>query len=489
MDITQILARIFRKPLPGLTCVICVRKRKFVIFDKEIKPCEWLTIPYLKGKPWTMTYIGPLIFLALLIVTVTLFARNIGKIVRNIRLGQDINLSDNPRARWQQMALFALGQRQMFNRPVSGIMHLFVYVGFVLINIEIVEIIIDGLTGSHRVFEPYIGAAYNEFISFFEILAFTVLLGCVVFLIRRNLLHIKRFETREMTRWPKLDANIILWAEIVLMIAILVMNGSDLALQRQGHPHYPQTGTFLISGLIAPLFSGMTTGNLVILERTAWWAHIVGIFAFLNYIPYSKHLHIFLAFPNTYFAPLEKKGKIRNMPAVQAEVQSMLFETNDSDQDPPERFGAKDAPDLHWKNILDAYACTECGRCTDACPANMTGKLLSPRKIMMDTRDRMEELGSQMNGSQSLPDDGKSLLGDYITNEELNACTTCNACVEACPVSINPLDIIMQMRRYNSMEAANTPSQWNNMFNNVENNASPWAYPAEDRMNWADDNA
>jgi heterodisulfide reductase subunit C len=431
--------------------------------------------------------VGPLVFIVLLVAASGFFAWNISKIVRNIRLGQDVDMTDNPRARWKQMALFALGQKGMFTRPVSGILHLLVYVGFVLINIEIVEIIIDGLTGSHRIFYPYIGAAYNEFISFFEILVFAVLFGVIVFLIRRNMMNIKRFQSRELTRWPKLDANIILWAEVVLMIAILVMNGTDLALQQKGHPDYPQTGSFLISGMIAPLFSGMSTEGLVILERSAWWAHIVGIFAFLNYIPYSKHLHIFLAFPNTYFAPLEPKGKVSNMPAVSEEVKSMLFETAGSDQEPPDRFGAKDATDLSWKNIMDAYSCTECGRCSDACPANMTGKLLSPRKIMMDTRDRMEELGSQMNGDNEVPDDGKSLLGDYITNEELNACTTCNACVEACPVSINPLDIITQMRRYNSMEAANTPSQWNDMFNNVENNASPWAYPAEDRMNWADD--
>ena len=435
-----------------------------------------------------MEIIGQLLFIIVLLATGGFFARNIGIIRRNILLGQDINLHDQPRERWRQMTLYALGQRKMFKRPIPALLHLFVYVGFILINIEILEIVIDGVTGAHRIFAPYAGASYKFFISFFELLAVGVLIGCIIFLVRRNMLKVRRFESREMTRWPKLDANIILWAEIALMIAILVMNGADLALQAKGHHHYPETGDFLISGLIAPAFSGMSKGGLVVLERTAWWAHILGIFAFLNYIPYSKHLHIFLSFPNTYHAPLEPKGKIRNMPEITSEVKSMLFdETSDEGGEPPERFGAKDATDLHWKNILDAYSCTECGRCTDACPANMTGKKLSPRKIMMDTRDRMEEIGANLNGNGEPQDDGRSLLDDYITNEELNACTTCNACVEACPVSINPLDIIIQMRRYNSMEAANTPSQWNNMFNNVENNASPWAYPSEDRFNWADD--
>ncbi len=435
-----------------------------------------------------MEILGQVGFIILLIITIIFFARNIRIIRRNVLLGRNVNFHDRPRERWRQMILYALGQKDMFKRPIPALMHLFVYVGFVLINIEVLEIIIDGVLGVHRVFAPLLPGSYHYFISFFEILAVGVLLGCVIFLIRRNLLKVKRFESSEMTRWPKLDANIILWVEIGLMIAILVMNAADLAVQEKGHRHYPETGTFLVSGFMAPAFSGMTTESLVILERVAWWAHIIGIFAFLNYIPYSKHLHIFLSFPNTYFAPLEPKGKIPNMPEITQEVKSMLFEqSEESGVEPPDRFGAKDAPDLHWKNILDAYSCTECGRCTDACPANMTGKVLSPRKIMMDTRDRMEEIGANLNENGEPNDDGKSLLGDYITNEELNACTTCNACVEACPVSINPLDIIIQMRRYNSMEAANTPGQWNNMFNNVENNASPWAYPSEDRFNWAQD--
>jgi ferredoxin len=432
-------------------------------------------------------------FVILLAITIYLFVKSVKTIRRNILLGKDANLKHNPGQRWKQMALFALGQGKMFTKPVAGVMHLLIYVGFVLINIEVLEIIIDGIAGVHRLFAPAMGASYKYFISFFEVLAVGVLLSSVVFLVRRTILHVPRFEGQEMKKGPKLDAKVILITEIVLMVAILVMNGADLAVQHKGHVHYPETGTFLISGLFAPVFSNMSLSNLVILERTAWWAHIIGIFAFLNYIPYSKHLHIFLAFPNTYYGSLEPDGKMPNMPEITQEVKYMLNpdaaqQEGGQEQPPPDRFGAKEATDLTWKNILDAYSCTECGRCTAACPANITGKALSPRKIMMDTRDRISEIGElrDQNGSEEIHD-GKTLLGDYVTTEELNACTTCNACVEACPVNINPLDIILKLRRYNVMEAANTPSNWNDMFNNIETNATPWAYPQEDRLNWAED--
>lgn len=433
--------------------------------------------------------ISQIVFILLLGVTVGFFTKSIREIRKNILLGRELDLKDHPRERWKKMFLFAFGQKKMFKNFIPAIFHFFIYAGFILINIEILEIILDGVLGEHRLFVPLLGEGYRYFISFFELLALAVLISCVIFLWRRNVLKLKRFEAREMTRWPKLDANLILWIEIVLMVAILTMNAADLALQSKGHPHYRETGNFLISGIFAPWFTGVSSSGLLVIERVAWWAHIIGIFAFINYIPYSKHLHIFLAFPNTYYSSLRPQGEMRNMPSITREVKMMLNpEGGGGESEPPEGpFGAKDVDHLHWKNLLDAYSCTECGRCTAACPANITGKALSPRKIMMDTRDRLEEKGAQVRNKGKDTGDEKALLGNYITKEELNACTGCNACVEACPVSINPLDIILQLRRYKVMEEADAPNLWNVMFGNIENNAAPWAYPQEDRIKWAEE--
>ena len=374
----------------------------------------------------------------------------------------------------------------MFQRIIPAIMHLLIYVGFILINIEVLEIFIDGISGHHRIFAQPLGGFYSVAISFFELLAVGVIIACVVFLARRDLLKLSRFWKREMEGWPHLDANIILWVELVLMVALLVMNAADANLQQLDAEHYPETGNFLVSQFISPMLSGLDKGSLIAVERGMWWLHWLGILAFLNYIPYSKHFHIFLAFPNTYYGSLEPTGEMRDMPAVANEVQAMMDPSGGTNSEPlPEdfRFGAKDATDLTWKNLMDAYSCTECGRCTDECPANQTGKLLSPRKIMMDTRDRIEEIGQQ-NGEE---EDGKSLYGDYITKEELMACTTCQACIQACPVNINPLDIIYQLRRYVVMEEADTPTEWNAMFTSMENNMAPWQFNPADRFNWAKD--
>lgn len=437
-----------------------------------------------------MEIIAQIAFIIILGITIFLFSKSVKTIRRNILLGKPEKLNDQKNLRWRNMTLYALGQKKMFKKPIPAFLHLLIYVGFILINIEILEIILDGILGTHRLFAPAFGGAYKFFISFFEILAVGVLVSCVAFLFRRNVLHVKRFESKEMTSWPKLDANIILIAEIILMVAILTMNGADLALQKLGSNHYLKTGNFLVSEFIAPIFSGIQEGNLIVIERIAWWGHIAGIFAFLVYIPYSKHFHIFISFPNTWYRRLEPQGKMINMPEITKEVKLMLDPSaagEASDAPPPDSFGAKDATDLSWKNLMDAYSCTECGRCTAACPANLTGKKLSPRKIMMDTRDRIEEIGHGIDKQGKDFKDDKSLLGDYITDEEINACTTCQACVEACPVSINPLDIILRLRRYNVMEASKAPSQWNVMFGNIENNAAPWAYPQDDRLKWAEE--
>ncbi len=394
------------------------------------------------------------------------------------------------------MIRVALGQSKMMARPVAGIMHIFIYAGFVIINIEVLEIIIDGIAGTHRVFS-FLGSFYNFLIGSFEILAVLTLLACVVFLIRRNVLKIKRFRMREMTSFPRTDANAILITEILLMTAFLTMNATDSVLQSRSFGHYSTAGAFPISGIYAMLFTSLSSESLMMIERICWWFHIIGILAFLNYLPYSKHFHILLAFPNTYYSNLEKKGKFTNMDSVTQEVKLML----DPAAVPPEGyqsptgFGAKDVQDLTWKNLMDAYSCTECGRCSSVCPANQTGKLLSPRKIMMDTRDRLEEVGKNIDknkkqqaatavGSQNI-DDGKNLF-NYITEEELLACTSCNACTEACPVNIDPLNIITEMRRYLVMEQSRMPAEWQMMMNKIETNGAPWQFAQSDRFNWAE---
>jgi heterodisulfide reductase subunit C/nitrate reductase gamma subunit len=383
------------------------------------------------------------------------------------------------------MVLFlALGQKKMFRKWIPAMLHLVVYAGFIIINIEILEIILDGLTGSHRLFAAPLGTLYPVLIGCFEVLAVGVIIGCIVFLIRRNMLKIKRFWNREMTSWPRSDANYILLMEIALMGLFLTMNTADRALQLQGVASYPAAGAFWISGLLAPHWMDASPAGLIAVERSCWWLHITGILFFLNYLPYSKHLHIILAFPNAYYGRLEPKGMMENMPEIQHEVALMFAPASSgaSETALPEHFGAKDVTDLSWKNLMDAYTCTECGRCTQACPASRTGKLLSPRKIMMDTRDRLEEVGRNL--GHSTAEDGKSLLHDYITAEELRACTTCNACVEECPVSINPLQIILQLRRYLIMDEASAPAEWNAMFANMENNGAPWKFSREDREQW-----
>ncbi|MCW3079565.1 (Fe-S)-binding protein [Segetibacter sp.] len=429
-----------------------------------------------------------LLFLAITILAVLLFVKNVKKIRRNILLGRDIDLSDNKSERWKKVLLLAIGQKKMFKYPLVAVLHLMIYAGFIIINLEILEIILDGIFGTHRMFAGLLGSVYSWLINSFEILAFLVLAACVVFLARRNVIKVDRLNKRELDGFPKTDANLILMTEIVLMTLFLTMNAADQALQQQHYGHYTQTASFFISGLLTPLFTGMTTTALVAIERTCWWLHIVGVLAFLNYLPYSKHLHIILGFPNTYYSSTEPMGKFTNMKEIQNEVlyamQPELAPTGDA---APAKFGAKDVPDLTWKNLMDAYSCTECGRCTAACPANITGKKLNPRKIMMDTRDRMEEIGRNINKNKQFVEDGKTLLRDYITEEEVRACTTCQACVEECPVSISPLDIIVQLRRHLVMEESNAPQEWNGMFSNVENNFAPWKFSPDDRDRWAEE--
>jgi heterodisulfide reductase subunit C len=433
-----------------------------------------------------MHYVQQILFVALSGVAIWLFANKVSEIRRNIFLGKAEDLNDNPSKRWGNLLLLALGQKKMFRNPLVALMHFVIYAGFIIINLEVLEIILDGILGTHRLFAQPLGQLYNWLINAFEFLAVGVLIVCIVFLCRRNIIKLKRFISKDLNGWPRSDANYILITEILLMTLFLTMNATDQALQLHGNEHYHQRDIFFFSSLLAPVFNGMGTGSLVAIERTCWWLHITGIYAFLNYLPYSKHLHIILAFPNAYYARLEPKGKMKNMPSVQNEVlYAMKPEMAPADAAPPAHFGAKDIFELSWKDLLDAYSCTECGRCTAACPANITGKLLSPRKIMMDTRDRMEEVGKNIKQNKQFVDDGKSLLHDYISVEELRACTTCNACVEECPVSISPLEIISELRRSLIMEQSNAPQEWNSTFSNIENNFAPWKFSPDDRDKWA----
>ncbi|MDR6237941.1 (Fe-S)-binding protein [Aureibacter tunicatorum] len=392
---------------------------------------------------------------------------------------------DEARLRLRNMLMVALGQKKMFKRLIPATLHLAVYLGFLLINIEVLEIVLDGMLGTHRLFLSWMGEVYGMMINFFEFLAVLVIVACLVFIVRRHVLKVARFQSSEMRRWPKVDALLILLFEIALMIAILVMNGADQALQARGVLGYHHTGILFFSHLLVPIFQGLDTSMLIVIERVAWWLHIVGILSFGYYITYSKHLHLALAFPATFWARLMSQGKMINMDEVTTEVQSMLgLETSNEVAGEVPRLGAKDVEDLTRKNLLDAYSCSECGRCTSVCPANMTGKKLSPRKILMDTRDRMEEKGKEI--KQGIVSK-KALLGDFITAEEINACTTCNACTEACPINLNPLEIILGLRRYAAMEESSSPAQWNQMYSNIETSFSPWKFPAQDRFKWKDD--
>ena len=439
-----------------------------------------------------MQYIPNILFVIALVLGIGYFTKNVKKLIRNIRLGKDVDRSDNKSERLNNMIRIALGQSKMVRRPIAGFLHVIVYVGFIIINIEVLEIIIDGIFGTHRIF-AFLGGFYDFLIGSFEILALLVFVSVIIFWIRRNAINIARFKS--LKGWPKNDGNNILYFEMVLMGLFLTMNAADLQLQELGADHYIKAGAYPVSQYIAPLFEGMSQGTLLIVERAAWWLHILGILVFLNYLYFSKHLHILLAFPNTYYANLKPQGQFDNLEAVTNEVMLMMDPSADpfaaapegEEEAVPEKFGASDVMDLNWVQLLNAYTCTECGRCTSECPANQTGKKLSPRKIMMDTRDRLEEVGKNIDKNGSFEDDGKQLLNDYITTEELWACTSCNACVEACPVSINPLSIIMDMRRYLVMEQSAAPSDLNNMMSNIENNGAPWPFNQMDRANWADE--
>ena len=435
--------------------------------------------------------ISNVIFLVVFLVTFGFFIRNLNRIITNIKLGRDINRSDRPTVRWKNMFRVAMGQSKMTRRPVAGVLHIIVYLGFLIINIEVIEIVVDGIFGSHRFLSTVLPIGlYNFLIGSFEILAILVLVACIIFLIRRNVVRIKRFWSKEMTAWPRTDANLILVFEILLMTAFLLMNATDSILLSRGDSHYTVAFSTPISQYFQFLFSGLETSTLVLIERFTWWFHIVGILGFMNYVLISKHLHIFFAFPSTYFANLNPLGQFTNLESVTNEVKLMMDPNADpyaappTDAPAPESFGAKDATDLNWVQLLNAYSCTECGRCTDNCPANHTGKLLSPRKIMMDTRDRITEIADNKRKGEK---DIKALLGDYITAEELWACTSCNACTDACPIELDPLSIIMDMRRYLVMEQSAAPTELNMMFTNVENNGAPWQFSAADRLNWKDE--
>jgi heterodisulfide reductase subunit C len=440
-----------------------------------------------------MSYLDNILFAILLIIGFGYFYSNVKKIIRNINLGTAVNRKDNPKARWKNMAMIALGQSKMVKRPVAGILHIIVYAGFIIINIELLEIIIDGLFGTHRIF-AFLGTFYNVLIASFEILALLVLVAVITFWTRRNIIKLKRFVNKDLTGFPKSDANYILYFEVVLMSLFLLMNATDLHLQNipGGFHHFIKAGSFPISQFIEPLFNGYSNELVMLLSEIFWWLHIVGILVFMNYLYISKHLHILLAFPNTYFANLNPQGQFDNLESVTNEVKMMMDPNADlyasvptTENAVPAKFGASDIQDLNWVQLLNAYTCTECGRCTSSCPANITGKKLSPRKIMMDTRDRIEEVGKNIDANKGVfVPDNKSLLNDYITPEELWACTSCNACVEECPVNISPLSIIMDMRRYLVMEQSAAPTPINAMMTNIENNGAPWQYNQQDRLNW-----
>ena len=440
-----------------------------------------------------ITYIPNIIFTSLLIFSIWFFRRNVLLLKRNILLGRDIDRSDQKKKRWLKMLRVSVGQSKMINRPIAGIFHVVIYAGFIIMNIELLEIITDGILGTHRVFAASLGSFYSFIISVFEIFAALIILAVVVFWARRNILKLKRFLKPEMGGWPKKDANLILYFELILMTLFLLMNVTDSLLQNADYPGYIKAGTFPVSSFLSPLFDSFNLESLFILERIFWWSHIIGIFIFLNYLYYSKHLHIILAFPNTYFSNLKPNGYMKNNELVTREVKLMLdpnanqYESNSSGE-MTDKFGASDANDLTWVQLLNAYTCTECGRCTAECPANQTGKKLSPRKIMMDTRDRIEEIGRNINGKGKINNDGKQLIGDYISHEEIWACTSCNACVEACPIDIDPLSIIMDLRQYLVMENSAAPNDLNNMIGNIENNGAPWPFSNQDRVLWAKEN-
>ena len=428
-----------------------------------------------------------IIFSFLLVISLGFFGRNIKKLIKVINLGKPVDRSDNPVKRLSNMVRIALGQSKMVTKPISGALHVIVYLGFIIINIEVLEILIDGVTGSHRFFSKYFNTTiYNFLIASFEIFALLVLISVIIFWTRRNLLKIKRFLSSEMKGWPKFDADNILYFEVVLMMLFLSMNATDLILQERNFEGYYSAGSFPVSSFMVPIFDSFTTSTVFLLERTFWWSHIIGIFFFLNYLYYSKHLHILLAFPNTYYANLEEKGKFDVLESVKNEVLLMFYpEKASQNNQSVDKFGASDVLDLNWVQLMNAYSCTECGRCTSECPANLTGKKLSPRKIMMDTRDRLEKVSKNIsNNNGKFVDDGDRLLDNYISKEELWACTSCNACVEACPINIDPLSIIMDMRQYLIMEESSAHPDLNNMMNNIENNGAPWPYNQQDRELW-----
>ena len=421
-----------------------------------------------------MGLISEIIFTLITLFSFGIFAKKILRIRRSILLGKTAELNDHPGQRWRNVILLALGQKKMFQKPIVAVLHLILYIGFIIINIELLEIIVDGVLGTHRVFSKSMGGLYPFLINTFEILALLVTIACIIFLIRRNVIKLKRFISKDLEGWPRSDANYILIIEILLMSLFLLMNSADHEV------------SFIISKKFTPwLTANFSQEQLFLIEKSAWWLHIIGIYSFMNYLPYSKHLHIVLAFPNAYYAPLIPSGTLHNMPDIQNEVlYAMQPELAPTNAAAPESFGAKEATELSWKNLMDAYSCSECGRCTDACPANSTGKLLSPRKIMMATRDRIETISKNIAINKVFVPDGKTLLHDYITVEELRACTTCNACVQECPISISPLDIIIELRRSLVMEQSNAPQEWNSMFSNIENNFAPWKFSPDDRDAW-----